>query len=176
MEKGRFSDWKASLHVEWGLWPKSTSCGHSRLPVSLDQVALTPMAGSGPLLIPWECSSSRYPWVSPWLYSDPAWYHLPDRPPLNTTSAHMLHPHHSLSHDSTLLPPGPANTICSLVCACRTSPAQVHPGTEWMLEPHSLDRQVRGRTEGRECTGAPEGWRKLPLCHWVGSQVLWEAG
>ena len=45
-------------------------------------------------------------------------YHLPDRPPLNTTSAHMLHPHHSLSHDSTLLPLGTAKTICSLVCPC----------------------------------------------------------
>ena len=65
MEKSHFSDWKASLHVEWGLWPKSTSCGHSRLPVSLDQVLLTPMAGSGPLLIPRECSSSRYPGTLP---------------------------------------------------------------------------------------------------------------
>ena len=91
----------------------------------------------------------------------------------------MLHPHHSLSHDSTLLPLGTAKTICSLVCPClpfqnlgtsgqaSTSPAQVHPGTEWMLEPYLLDRQVGGGTKGRECRGAgvmektplmPLGW------------------
>lgn len=175
MEKSHFSDWKASLHVEWGLWPKSTSCGHSRLPVSLDQVLLTPMAGSGPLLIPRECSSSRYPWDSPWLYSDPAWYHLPDRLPLNTTSAHMLHPHHSLSHDYPSAPWPCQHHLLPCMCLSHV-PSTSSPGAEWMLEPHLLDRQVGGRTKGRECTGAREGWRKLPLCHWVGSQVLWEAG
>lgn len=95
-------------------------------------------------------------------------YHLPDRPPLNTTSAHMLHARHSLSHDSTLLPPGPAKTICSLVCVCCTSPAQVRPGTEWMLEPHLLDRQLRGRTKGRECQGRRRDGESSPYAIGLG--------
>ena len=63
---------------------------------------------------------------------------------------------------TTLLPPGPANTICSLVCACRTSPAQVHLAqsgclnhTCWIDRSEAGPRAESAQGRGRDGESSP---------------------
>ena len=92
------------------------------------------------------------------------------------TCSTLITPYHMTLPFCPLALPRPSAPLCVLVSPSRTSgtsgqastsPAQVHPGTEWMLEPYLLDRQVGGGTKGRECRGAgvmektplmPLGW------------------